>query len=137
MKKINQYIIERLRLSKNNIINDRHIPNRDNWSITTAKNGDIVEWVPAGGNLYFIYKGLNNGDDKVNSAHSNAIVYHATWIIDDKRNILDIGVDTGVGTIDRSKIFKLASEEMCEKFYAELEKKGYMWDENKLKIVKI
>ena len=130
------YITEKFRLSKDCLKTD-HYPDRKNWSITTAENGDIVEWVPAGGCLYFIYKGLNSGADKVNSASSNAIVYHATWIIDDMRNILDIAVDTGVGTLDRPKNFKLASEEMCEKFYTELKKKGYMWDENKLEIIKI
>ena len=136
MKKLNQFIIEKFRLSKDCLKNE-HYPDRKNWSITTAENGDIVEWVPAGGCLYFIYKGLNSGVDKVNSTSSDTIVYHASWIIDDVRNMLDIEVDTGVGTINKPKNFCLASDEMCEKFYAELKKKGYMWDENKLEIVKI
>ena len=131
MKKINQYIIERLRLSKNDISNNRHISYRDNWSILNAENGDIVKCYSSG--LLFIYKGLNK-DFHINNASLNAIVYHAFYINDDRKKVV-VKIDTGVGTTTNK--FLLASEEEQDEFYQALEKNGYRWDENKLEIVKI
>lgn len=107
--------------------------NLDNWTIETAQDGDIVELDDT---LLFIYKGLNK-DIHVNNAGDDAIVYHATYICDERKK-LEVGIDTGVGVITgRSNRYKLASEEKCDEFMEALKKAGYKWDDNKLKIVKI
>ena len=127
MKNINQFIIEKFKININNIKKSN-----EPWSIENAEDGDIVELNET---LLFIYKGLNK-DFHVNNAGSNAIVYHATYICDN-RKLLKVGIDTGVGTIDKPDRYKLASKEKCEEFYEELKKKGYKWDNKKLKIVEI
>ena len=97
-----------------------------------AEDGDIVE---LNDTLLFIYKGLNK-DFHVNNAGDNAIVYHATYICDNRKK-LEVITDTGVGTIDnKPEHFKLASPEKCEEFYKALDKAGYKWDETKLEVVK-
>ena len=128
MKQITNFISEGLRINKNTKVTR----NFDEWSILDAEDGDIVELDE---DLLFIYKGLNK-DFHVNNAGDDAIVYHATYICDDRKK-LDVGVDTGVGVITgRSNRYKLASEEKCEEFYEALDKAGYKWDEAKLEIVK-
>jgi len=129
MKQIIEFINEKLIINKNIKIKR----NLDDWTIETAQDGDIVELDE---DLLFIYKGLNK-DIHVNNAGDDAIVYHATYICDDRKK-LDVGVDTGVGVITgRSNRYKLASEEKCDEFMEALKKAGYKWDDNKLKIVKI
>lgn len=122
-------ITEKLIINKNIKIKR----NLDDWSIDTAQDGDIVELDET---LLFIYKGLNK-DLHVNNASADAIVYHATYICDERKK-LEVGIDTGVGSIiGRSNKYKLASEEKCDEFMEALKKAGYKWDDNKLKIVKI
>ena len=129
MKQIIEFINEKLIINKNIKIKR----NLDDWTIETAQDGDIVELDE---DLLFIYKGLNK-DIHVNNAGDDAIVYHATYICDERKK-LDVGVDTGVGVITgRSNRYKLASEEKCDEFMEALKKAGYKWDDNKLKIVKI
>ena len=129
MKQIIEFINEKLIINKNIKIKR----NLDDWTIETAQDGDIVALDET---LLFIYKGLNK-DIHVNNAGDDAIVYHATYICDDRKK-LDVGVDTGVGVITgRSNRYKLASEEKCDEFMEALKKAGYKWDDNKLKIVKI
>lgn len=129
MKQIIEFINEKLIINKNIKIKR----NLDDWTIETAQDGDIVELDET---LLFIYKGLNK-DFHVNNAGDDAIVYHATYICDDRKK-LDVGIDTGVGVITgRSNRYKLASEEKCDEFMEALKKAGYKWDDNKLKIVKI
>ena len=129
MKQIIEFINEKLIINKNIKIKR----NLDDWTIETAQDGDIVEMNET---LLFIYKGLNK-DFHVNNADDDAIVYHATYICDDRKK-LEVGVDTGVGTIsERLERYKLASEEKCEEFMKALKKAGYKWDDNKLKIIKI
>ena len=128
MKQITNFISEGLRINKNTKVTR----NFDEWSILDAEDGDIVELDE---DLLFIYKGLNK-DFHVNNAGDDAIVYHATYICDERKK-LDVGIDTGVGVITgRSNRYKLASEEKCEEFYEALDKAGYKWDEAKLEIVK-
>ena len=131
MKQLNNFIIEKLKINSKSKIN---VKDPDKWTINDAEDGDIVSW--NGDTLLFIYKCLNSGDNKVSSAPDNSIVFHAAWICD-SRNILDIGIDTGVGDTSKPHLFKLASEDMCEKFYKELNKKGYKWDNIKKEIVKL
>ena len=129
MKNLKDIILEKLIINKNIKIKR----NLDDWTIETAQDGDIVELDDT---LLFIYKGLNK-DFHVNNAGDDAIVYHATYICDDRKK-LEVGVGTGVGVITgRSDRYKLASEEKCEEFMEALNKAGYKWDDNKLKIVKI
>lgn len=129
MKQIIEFINEKLIINKNIKIKR----NLDDWSIETAQDGDIVEMI---NDLLFIYKGLNK-DLHVNNASSDAIVYHATYICDERKK-LEVGIDTGVGVIsERPERYKLASEEKCDEFMEALKKEGYKWDDNKLKIVKI
>lgn len=128
MKQIIEFINEKLIINKNT-----KIRNLDDWTIETAQDGDIVE---LNDTLLFIYKGLNK-DFHVNNADDDAIVYHATYICDERKK-LEVGVDTGVGVISvKTERYKLASEEKCEEFMKALKKAGYKWDDNKLKIVKI
>ena len=122
-------LTEALKINSKSKVNTRNL---ENWSILDADEGDIVE---LNENLLFIYKGLNK-DYHVNNASSNTIVYHATYICDE-RKILKIGIDTGVGTIEKPDRYKLASEEKCEEFYDALKNAGYKWDDVKLKLVKI
>ena len=129
MKQIIEFINEKLIINKNIKIKR----NLDDWTIKTAQDGDIVEMDE---DLLFIYKGLNK-DFHVNNASDNAIVYHATYICDNRKK-LSVGIDTGVGLIsERPERYKLASEEKCDEFMEALKKAGYKWDDNKLKIVKI
>ncbi|MBR6908359.1 hypothetical protein IKN40_07980 [bacterium] len=82
-----------------------------------------------------MYKCLNIGK-KYSSRNENTIVYHAVWL-PYKKNI-DIRIDTGVGTADDPDVIcKLASDEICEKFYKDIEKEGYKWDNIKKEIVKL
>ena len=128
MKQITNFISEGLRINKNTKVTR----NLDEWSILDAEDGDIVVLNET---LLFIYKGLNK-DFHVNNASDDAIVYHATYI-NDNRKKLEVGIDTGVGLISqRPERYKLASEKECEEFYEALDKAGYKWDEAKLEIVK-
>ena len=128
MKNLKDIILEKLIINKNIKIKR----NLDNWSIETAQDGDIVE---LNEDLLFIYKGLNK-DFHVSNAGDDAIVYHATYICDERKK-LEVGIGTGVGVITGRFQYKLASEEKCEEFMEALKKAGYKWDDNKLKIVKI
>jgi len=129
MKQIKEFILEKLKVNSKM----KKARDLDNWSIDKAEDGDIVE---LNENLLFIYKGLNK-DFHVNNANDNAIVYHATYICDNRKK-LEVGIDTGVGLIsERPERYKLASEEKCEEFYDALNKAGYKWDDAKLEIVKI
>lgn len=130
MKLLNKYVTEKLKVGSKTKI---HTRNPENWSIIDAEDGDIVE---LNNNLLFIYKGLNK-DFHVNNSSDDAIVYHATYIYDNRKK-LKVITDTGVGTIDENpERYKLASLEKCEEFYQALDKAGYKWDETKLEIVKI
>lgn len=135
MKNLKDIILEKININEKLIIN-KNIKikrNLDDWTIETAQDGDIVELDDT---LLFIYKGLNK-DLHVNNASPDAIVYHATYICDERKR-LEVGIDTGVGAITgRSNKYKLASEDKCDEFMEALRKKGYIWDDNKLKIVKI
>ncbi len=129
MKQIIEFINEKLIINKNIKIKR----NLDNWTIENAQDGDIVELDKS---LLFIYKGLNK-DIHINNTSDGTIVYHATYICDERKK-LKVGVDTGVGNITRNPLkYKLASEEKCEEFYEALKKAGYKWDDSKLKIIKI
>ena len=135
MNNISTYILEKLVINKN-IKTQSSLENRqtrENWSIENAENGDIVSWNDD--TLLFIYKCLNTGNNKINNATDNAIVFHASWISDD-RNILEIGIDTGVGDTSKPYLYKLAPVEKCKNFYQEIEKKGYKWDDIHKKIIK-
>ena len=123
-------LTEALKINSKSKVNTNR--NLEDWSILNAEDGDVVE---LGENLLFIYKGLNK-DCHVNNAGPNAIVYHATYICDYRKK-LKVGIDTGVGLIDKPNKYKLASEEKREEFYEALKKAGYKWDDVKLKLVKI
>ena len=129
MKNLKDIIQEKLKVnSKTKVYNK----NPEDWSIVDAEDGDIVE---LNNNLLFIYKGLNK-DYHVNNAGPNAIVYHATYICDNRKK-LEVITDTGVGEItNRPERYKLASPEKCEEFYQALDKAGYKWDETKLEVIK-
>ena len=127
MKDINQFINEKFKININNIKN-----NNEQWSIKTAKNGDIVSWND--GNIIFIYKCLNTGYDYSNSSE-NDIVFHVVYLKPSKKIIM--GPDTGIGTGDKPELFKLATDEECNILYDALNKNGYKWDDKKLKIVEI
>ena len=127
---IKNYILEKLKIGTNTKIRTR---NKENWSIENAEDGDVVCW--NGDTLFFIYKCLNTGYDYSN-ASENAIVYHASYIADNRQKI-DIGPDTGVGDTSKPQLFKLATDEQCRQFYKALEKHGYKWDDNKKEIVKL
>ncbi|MBR6908358.1 hypothetical protein IKN40_07975 [bacterium] len=131
MKQLNNFIIEKLKINSKSKVN---VKDPDTWTINDAEDGDIVSW--NGDTLLFIYKCLNSGDNKINSTPDDTIVFHASWICD-SRNILDIGIDTGVGDTSKPNLFKLASKEMCEKFYKELENRGYKWDNMRKEIIKL
>ena len=126
---LREHILEGLKIGANTKVNTRDL---ENWTIKTAQDGDIVKCM---GCLLFIYKGLNK-DLHVSSASGSAIVYHATYL-NDNRKKLDVGVDTGVGGIYEFDDYRLASEEECEEFYDALKKAGYQWDDDKKEIVKI
>jgi len=129
MKNLKELIQEKLKVGSKTRI---HTRNPEDWSIDKAEDGDIVE---LNDNLLFIYKGLNK-DFHVNNAGDNAIVYHATYICDNRKK-LEVITDTGVGEINnRPERYKLASSEKCEEFYQALDKAGYKWDETKLEVVK-
>ena len=133
MKNLNDYIIEKFKINSTTVKKAKKNKYKEDWSIQTAEDGDFVELDE---DLLFIYKGLNK-DFHVNNAGDDAIVYHATYICDERKK-LEVGVDTGVGVITgRSNRYKLASEEKCDEFMEALKKAGYKWDNNKLKIVKI
>jgi len=130
MKTLKEHIVEGLKIGANTKVNTRDL---ENWTIKTAQDGDIVE---LNEDLLFIYKGLNK-DFHVNNASDDAIVYHATYICDDRKK-LEVGVDTGVGVIsEKPERYKLASEEKCDEFMEALKKAGYRWDDVKKEIVKI
>ena len=135
MKSINKFILEKLKITKDTKIN---VKNLDTWTINDAEDGDIIEKKSFVNNkIYFMYKCLNIGK-KYSPGSENAIVYHAIWL-PYKKNI-DIKTYTGVGTIDEynsDNIFHLASEEICEKFYKDINKQGYKWDNIKKEIVKL
>jgi hypothetical protein len=128
MKQLAQYIFEKLQIKKNSKVKDH----RKNWSIETAKDGDIVI---DQNDLYFIYKGLNK-DIHINNAGDTAIVYHVAGILDERR-IISLGPDTGVGALENKKYFRLATEEECDKFFEFLKEKGYKWNDKKLELVKL
>lgn len=127
METLNNFIIEKLKLSRNTKFRDL-----DNWSIKTAEDGDIITGY---GLIYFIYKCLND-NHKYSNTSERSIIYHVLYI-DDDREILNIGPDVGVGSINNPGNYRLATEEECEKLFKALKKKGYKWNENQLKIVKI
>ena len=135
MKLLNNYITEKLKINSKSKINTKDL---DTWTINDAEDGDIIEKTSFNNTkIYFIYKCLNIGK-KYSSADENAIVYHAIWL-PYKKNI-DIKIDTGVGTIDEydsDNIYHLASEEIWEKFYKDINKQGYKWDNIKKEIVKL
>ena len=129
MKNLKEIIQEKLKVGSKTKI---HTRNPEDWNIENAEDGDIVE---LNDTLLFIYKGLNK-DYHVNNAGPYAIVYHATYICDNRKK-LEVITHTGVGTIDnRPERYKLASPEKCEEFYQALDKAGYKWDETKLEVVK-
>ena len=129
MKDLKDIIQEKLKVGSKTQI---HTRNPEDWSIVDAEDGDIVE---IDDTLLFIYKGLNK-DYHVNNAGPNAIVYHATYICDNRKK-LEVITDTGVGEItNRPERYKLASPEKCEEFYQALDKAGYKWDETKLEVIK-
>ena len=130
MKQLNNFIIEKLKITKNTKIIVR---DKEHWSILNAEDGDIVKW--NGDVLFFIYKCLNTGYDYSN-ASEDAIVYHATYIADHRKK-LDVCTDTGVGTIKNPHLYQLATDEECENFYKALEKNGYKWDDIKKEVVKL
>ena len=128
MKDLKDIIQEKLKVGSKTKI---HTRNLEDWSIADAEDGDIVE---LNDTLLFIYKGLNK-DYHVNNAGDNAIVYHATYICDNRKK-LEVTTNTGVGTIEKPERYKLASPEKCEEFYQALDKAGYKWDETKLEVIK-
>ena len=129
MKDLKDIICEKLKINSKTKI---HTRNPEDWNIENAEDGDIVE---LNDTLLFIYKGLNK-DYHVSNAGPYAIVYHATYICDNRKK-LEVITDTGVGTIDnRPERYKLASPEKCEEFYQALDKHGYKWDDTKLEVVK-
>jgi len=128
MKDLKEIIQEKLKINSKTQIHNR---NPKDWSILNAEDGDIVELYE---NLLFIYKGLNK-DYHINNASPDAIVYHATYICDNRKK-LEVSTDTGVGTIEKTERYKLASPEKCEEFYQALDKAGYKWDETKLEVIK-
>ena len=127
MKQIIEFINEKLIINKNIKIKR----NLDDWTIETAQDGDIVALDET---LLFIYKGLNK-DFHINNSGDDVIVYHATYICDNRKK-LEVITDTGVGTIEKPERYKLASPEKCEEFYQALDKAGYKWDETKLEVIK-
>ena len=128
MKQLSQYILEKLQIKKDSKIKNH----QENWSIETAEDGDIVI---DQNDLYFIYKCLNEGKKYTNAA-SNAIVYHVAGILDERRKIF-LGPDTGVGTLENKKYFRLATEEECNNFFEFLKEKGYKWNDKKLELIKL
>ena len=130
MKQLNNFILEKLKINSKSKINVR---DKENWSILNAEDGDVIAW--NGDTLFFIYKCLNTGYDYSN-ANENAIVYHATYLADNRQKI-EIGPDTGVGDTSKPKLFKLATDEQCDAFYKALEKNGYKWDDDKKEVVKL
>ena len=128
MKQLSQYILEKLQIKKDSKIKNH----QENWSIETAEDGDIVI---DQNDLYFIYKCLNEGK-KYTNATSNAIVYHVAGILDERRKIF-LGPDTGVGTLENKKYFRLATEEECNNFFEFLKEKGYKWNDKKLELTKL
>ena len=127
MKLLNNYITEKLKINSKSKIS---IKDKENWSIKTAEDGDIIY----NGSFLFIYKCLRK-DCKIphNNASPNAIVYHAICYHSGR---IKVEIDTGVGT-DDNDYYELATDEQCENFYKALEKNGYKWDDNKKEIVKL
>ena len=126
-------IIEKLKVNSKTKINTH----KDNWSIDTAEDGDIV----MSDSVLFIYKSLDT--EKKFSTFSNAIIYHACCRIYKgsipKDHDLEIGPSIGVGTAKDDNInhYKLAPKDLCDEFIKLLEKEGYIWNEVKLELVKI
>ena len=115
MKLLNNYILEKLKITKDTKINVR---DKEHWSIKTAEDGDII----MDGTLLFIYKCLRKDCKNLNNGASpNAIVYHAIYFINEDR--IKVKIDTGVGTTNND-YYELATDEECEKFYKALEKNG-------------
>ena len=80
MKNLKDIIQEKLKVGSKTQI---HTRNQEDWSIVDAEDGDIVELDDT---LLFIYKGLNK-DYHINNAGPNAIVYHATYICDNRKKL--------------------------------------------------
>ena len=124
MKQLNQYIQEKLK------INSKSKISTNQWSIEDAKNGDFIHCLDT---LLFIYYCLNT-DKLFSLADEDAIVCHAVFFNDSRKKI-EIGPDTGVGTIRSKYEYKLATEEEKEEFLKYLEKNGYEWDEKNLQVL--
>lgn len=133
MESIQNYIHEKLVLNKElaNHYKNKHKVDREHWSITNAQDGDIVVWNDT---LWFIYKCLNQGSNRINNTGSNTIIYHAYYLADNRKKLV-VGIDTGVGDISKPDLFKLATEEQYQEFYQALDKEGYKWDNIHKKIV--
>lgn len=127
MKHINQFIIEKFKINIDNIKKSNKP-----WSIENAEDGDFVKCLDT---LIFIYKCLNENKQYSNTSE-DAIVYHAVFFNDNRKKI-EIGLNTGVGTIKSKYDFRLASEEEIKEFKKALKREGYKWDDKKLKIVEI
>ena len=128
MIKLQDYIQEKLQINKDS----KAKPGRDNWTIETAKNGDIIHWNNTG--LYFIYKCLND-KRRYADTNSDAIVYHVAGNIE--TNKVYLGPDTGVGSYKNPELFELATDEEVEKFLKFLNEQGYKWNDKKLALLKI
>lgn len=126
MKHINQFIIEKFKINIDNVKKSNKP-----WSIENAEDGDFVKCLDT---LIFIYMCLDK--DYKHSNSGDAIVYHAVFFNDNRKKI-EIGPNTGVGTIKSKYDFRLASEEEIEEFKKALKREGYKWDDKKLKIVEI
>ena len=127
MKQLSQFINEKLHPSKY----DKE-KQRPEWSIEFANDGDIVQWNDS--ELYFIYKCLNK-NRKYKETDEDTIVYHVACNLEQKK--LYLGPDTGVGDINKPKLFKLANEEQIKNIFEFLKENGYKWDDNKKELIEL
>jgi len=127
MKKINQYLVEKFKISSNNIEKKKNRSLKD-WTISKAEDGDFVKF----GNIYFIFKCLNTGH-KYGDLSENSIVYHAYYNTTTNNLFSNIGMGVGGGG-DESR-YHLLDDDEKEKFIQILYDKGYIWDEEEKKLI--
>ena len=84
------------------------------------------------GECIFIYKGIDT-EGKFGGTNT-AIIYHACTNIED--GYTSIGPDIGVGNF-RSRIYRKAYKDECERLFSKLKSIGFEWDAEKKEIVKI
>ena len=128
MKQLNQYLIEKFKISLNNIEKKKYRSLKD-WTINKAEDGDFVKF----GNIYFIFKCFNTGH-KYGDLSEDSIVYRAYYNTNTHNLLSDIGL--GVGVPGDGSRYHLLDDDEKENFIQILYDKGYIWDEEEKKLIK-